>query len=297
MHEARLLAESAGDGEAVRLFASEQARLASKVLAHVPAHLRESASEVEWIVAGQARPEAGVSVGQARQLEGLVRGLARRDNLRGLLEQALDALVLWTGVERGLLLLRAPDNRLVVRAARNLARKDLREDQVMLSQSLAHRALETREPVVAVDASGEISEVHASVHALGLRSVLAVPLLARGEAVGVAYLDDRIRAGAFGPQELEWVRLIGMVAAAAIADARDQLTLRRAARHAERAKAKLTEVLAEREAALEVASQEVSRAGGGGTRGIATTRWWGAASRCGRCCRCWIGSRRRRCRC
>ena len=88
-----------------------------------------------------------------------------------------------------------PDDRLVVRAARNLARKDLREDQVMLSQSLAHRALETREPVVAVDASGEISEVHASVHALGLRSVLAVPLMARGEALGVAYLDDRIRAG------------------------------------------------------------------------------------------------------
>lgn len=268
MHEARLLAESAGDGEAVRLFASEQARLASKVLAHVPAHLRESASEVEWIGAGQVRPEAGVSVGQARQLEGLVRGLARRDNLRGLLEQALDALVLWTGVERGLLLLRAPDNRLVVRAARNLARKDLREDQVMLSQSLAHRALETREPVVAVDASGEISEVHASVHALGLRSVLAVPLLARGEAVGVAYLDDRIRAGAFGPQELAWVRLIGMVAAAAIADARDQLMLRRAARRAERAKARLSEVLAQREAALEVASQELSRA-----RGTSDTRY------------------------
>ena len=77
------------------------------MISRTPAHLREGASEVEWIRAGQVRPEPGVSVDQARQLEALVRALARRDNLRGLLEQVIDALVLWTGVERGLLLLRA----------------------------------------------------------------------------------------------------------------------------------------------------------------------------------------------
>jgi serine/threonine-protein kinase PknK len=58
--------------------------------------------------------------------------------------------------------------------------------------------------VVAVDAAGELSDVHHSVHALKLRSVLAVPLVARGEALGVAYLDDRIRRGAFGPREIDW---------------------------------------------------------------------------------------------
>ena len=62
------------------------------------------------------------------------------------------ALVLWTGVERGLLLLRAPGDRLVVRAARNLERRDLRDEQLELSQSLARRALDTREPVSEVNA-------------------------------------------------------------------------------------------------------------------------------------------------
>src|SRR5204863_4046651 len=114
------------------------------------------------------------------------------------------------------------------RAARNIARRDLRGAQLALSRSLADRALETGEPVVAVDAAGELPEMHESVHALKLRSVLAVPLVARGGALGVVYLDDRVRRGAFGPSELAWVRLVGALAAVAISDAKDQLALRRA---------------------------------------------------------------------
>src|SRR5690606_8325216 len=127
------------------------------------------------------------------------------DRLRPLLSQVVDALVLWTGVERGLLLLRAPGGRLKPRAARNLLRSDLTGPQLELSYSLAERALAQGEPVVAVDATGDLPEVHESVHALKLRSVLAVPLIARGEALGVVYLDDRVRRGAFGPNELSSV--------------------------------------------------------------------------------------------
>jgi DNA-binding NtrC family response regulator len=112
--------------------------------------------------------------------------------------------------------------------------------------------------VVAVDAAGELPEVHASVHALKLRSVLAVPLVARGEPLGVVYLDDRVRRGAFGPRELSWVRLVATVASIAIAEARDQLLLRRAARRAERAESRLAEQLARREAALDVAERELA---------------------------------------
>ena len=70
-----------------------------------------------------------------------------------------------------------------------------------------------------------------------LRSVLAVPLVARGDVLGVVYLDDRVRRGAFGAAELGWVRLVASQAALAIADARDQALLRRAVRRAERANA------------------------------------------------------------
>ncbi|MDF3068160.1 MAG: Fis family transcriptional regulator, partial [Polyangiaceae bacterium] len=105
----------------------------------------------------------------------------------------------------------------------------------------------------------DLPEVHESVHALKLRSVLAVPLVARGEPLGVVYLDDRARRGAFGARELSWVRLVATLAALAIADARDQLLLRRAARRAERASARLHEELSRREAELDVAERELSR--------------------------------------
>ena len=136
---------------------------------------------------------------------------------------------------------------------------DLGPEQMALSQSLAQRALALGEPVVAVDAAGDLPEVHESVHALQLRSVLAVPLIARGEALGVVYLDDRVRRGAFGSRELSWVRLVGTLAAVAILDARSQLLLRRAARRAERAEARLSRELAEREAELDVAERELAR--------------------------------------
>jgi transcriptional regulator with GAF, ATPase, and Fis domain len=189
---------------------------------------------------------------QVAQLESIVRALSSRDRLRPLLEQVLDTLVLWTGVERGLLLLPAPDGRLAVRAARNLARHDLTGDQLALSHTIARRAIETGDAVVATDALSSLGDVHASVHALKLRSVLAVPLQARGETIGVVYLDDRGRKGAFGPQELAWVRVVASQAAMAIADARDAVLLRRSARRAERARSRVEALLQEREAELHV---------------------------------------------
>jgi hypothetical protein len=75
-----------------------------------------------------------------------VRALGHRERLRPLLDQVLDALVLWTGVERGLLLLRAPGGRLRPRAARNIAKHDLTGVQLELSTSLAERALAEGRP-------------------------------------------------------------------------------------------------------------------------------------------------------
>ncbi len=236
-----------------------------------PGALRRHVDALEWASLAQAPAESSLAPEQLDEVDALVRSLGARDRLKPLLEQVLDALLLWTGVERGLLLLRAPRGssedsgreRLAVRAARNLGREDLRGEQLELSQSLALRALEKGEPVVAVDAAGELPDLHRSVHALRLRSVLAVPLIARGETQGVVYLDDRSRRGAFGARELAWVRLVATLAAVAIADARDQLRLRRAARRAERAEARIARTLSRREAELEIVTRELGRSQGG----------------------------------
>jgi transcriptional regulator with GAF, ATPase, and Fis domain len=228
--------------------------LAARVLREgTPPEHRGSLVAVTW--ARESAVEAAdvaFAPAQVAQLESIVRALSTRDRLRPLLEQVLDTMVLWTGVERGLLLLRAPDGRLVPRTARNLARHDLAGPQLALSQTIARRAVETGDAVVATDAFSTLGHAHASVHALKLRSVLAVPLVARGETLGVVYLDDRVRKGAFGPRELAWVRVVASQAALAIADARDAVLLRRAVRRAERARARLEVALREREAQLDV---------------------------------------------
>jgi transcriptional regulator with GAF, ATPase, and Fis domain len=146
----------------------------------------------------------------------------------------------------------------VPRAARNLARSDLHGAQLDLSYSLARRAVETRETVVAVDAAGELpAEHHLSVHALKLRSLLCIPLFYKGDTLGVVYLDDRVRTGAFGPEELSWVELVASIASVAIGDARDELKLRRALRRAERAELKLGAALEHSEARRSVAEREL----------------------------------------
>ena len=234
------LATDRGDGDAARRL--EMARLAAAraLREGTPPEHRASLSSITWARTSGVDPsDVAFAPAQVAELEAIVRRLSQRDRLRPLLEQVLDTMVLWTGVERGLLLLRAPDGRLVPRAARNLARHDLAGEQLALSQTIARRAVESGDAVVATDAFSALGDVHASVHALRLRSVLAVPLIARGETLGVVYLDDRVRKGAFGPRELAWVRVVASQAAMAIADARDTVLLRRAVRRAERARGRL----------------------------------------------------------
>jgi transcriptional regulator with GAF, ATPase, and Fis domain len=252
-----------GDGDAVRRIEAARRALALVVQENAPPEHRAALRDVAWLE-GVAEEDArgAMPAAQVGELEAIVRALSSRDRLKPLLAQVVDTMVLWTGVERGLLLLRAPDGRLVPRAARNLARQDLAGEQLALSTGLARRAMSEREAICATDAFAQVGDLHASVHALGLRSVLAVPLVARGDVLGVVYLDDRVRRGAFGPGELAWVRLVASQAALAIADARDQALLRRAVRRAERANARLAAELGAREVELATMRAELASAGG-----------------------------------
>jgi transcriptional regulator with GAF, ATPase, and Fis domain len=260
------LAALVGDAELSRRFSRLAIDALATLRAGAPRELAASLELAAWTKAIDAATPRQVAPEQIRDVDTLVRALTNRTGLRALLNQVLDALVLWTSVERGLLLLKAPGGRLVPRAARNLLRADLSGAQLELSHSLAERAIATREPVVAVDAAGELPEHHESVHALKLRSLLAIPLFFKGEILGVVYLDDRVRAGAFGPEELAWVRLVASIASVAIGDARDQLRLRRAARRAERAERKLAQALNESEALLDVAQRELAERDPSATR-------------------------------
>jgi tetratricopeptide (TPR) repeat protein len=156
----RRLAASMGDGQLARRFAQLAGDAAQALRSTAPRKLQASLELKGWVASLDSRQAPSVSPEQIRQLDTLVRALTLQGGLRPLLNQILDALVLWTGVERGLLLLTAPGGKLVPRAARNLARSDLDGTQLELSYSLAERAISSRRPVVAVDAAGELPEHH-----------------------------------------------------------------------------------------------------------------------------------------
>jgi transcriptional regulator with GAF, ATPase, and Fis domain len=262
MHAAAALARALGDEPACARVDETRRVAASRIRAGAGARLAEAARACAWVGLDGERPAGALlAPEQAGDLGMLARLLGERSDLRALLDRVLDVLLFWTRAERGLLLLRNPKGRLVARAARNLDRADLRGEQLLVSQTLAQRALDAGEPVVAVDAMAELAQSHRSVHALKLRSVLALPLLARGQAVGVVYLDDRARRGAFGERELGWSQAVAPIAAMAIADARARARLERALGRAERAGERLAELLAHKETALEVAERELARAG------------------------------------
>lgn len=249
------LATALGQTTQAQRMATELARISSTVFADLPPRYRALAEGIRWLRPGTTA-DAHLSPAQMSEFSRIAGRFGVRESLRELFTEVLDAMLLWTAAERGVVLTRARDT-LVPRASRNLRREDLRGEQLTLSRSLAEEALRSRKPIVATDAFAMLGDARGSIHALKLRSVLAVPLVARGEVLGVVYLDDRTRRDAFGAKELAWVSLLAVQAACAIADARDQLLLRRALRRAERAQKELAEVLSERESELAFAKREL----------------------------------------
>ncbi|HEX4420330.1 MAG TPA: sigma 54-interacting transcriptional regulator [Kofleriaceae bacterium] len=122
---------------------------------------------------------------------------------------------------------------------------------VSVSRSIAERAAQTGEPVMTVDAGvDERFGAAASVAALRLRSVLAVPLRQRGAVTGCIYVDHRLRGGAFDTAAASVLGELADIAAIAIENARLTAELRRTTREVDELNGLLSVELAERDAEL-----------------------------------------------
>ncbi len=142
-------------------------------------------------------------------------------DLTTVLNQVMDAIIQLTGAERGFLMLLGRDGDLEIRVARNMDRETLAEGDLAVSQSVIRLVAETGEQVLTTNAvtdprfSGKTSIV-----AHNLRSILCVPLLARGEIIGVIYVDNRVRSGVFSQSDLETLATFAAQAAMVIENAR-----------------------------------------------------------------------------
>jgi transcriptional regulator with GAF, ATPase, and Fis domain len=131
------------------------------------------------------------------------------------LAQILRCLLDLTGLARGALVLTEPDGRLHVARAEDRAGRPLLPRGFRLSRSLVAQALGTGEVTVVPQTARSPFADRTSVHELGLGALVAVPLVAGGERLGLLYLDAP--AGAPAVAELDRALLAAFGAQAAIA--------------------------------------------------------------------------------
>ena len=155
------------------------------------------------------------------RLQKVAQALAREEDLDKLLNLIVDTLIELSGAERGFLILHQDNEELAFAAARNFDGDAVAEPELKISRSIAAGVLERREPVLSVNARGdERWEGVQSIDNLGLRSVLAVPLLAQRELIGVVYVDHRMAKGQFGEEDLQLAEAFASHAATAVQRAR-----------------------------------------------------------------------------
>jgi transcriptional regulator with GAF, ATPase, and Fis domain len=202
---------------------------------------------------GRRRAEPEPELFRLQQLLRLFRRLARHDRLEQLLEQIVEAMMELTDAERGVVCVGHGDERIEV--AREFAAAG---EGVTFSRSVIDRVLQSGEPVLSVDAaSDDRFDGSRSISHLSLRSVLAVPLVFRGELLGAAYVDHRLRRGNFDATDLSHMEDFADLAALAVAQARALASVRSQADALERQRAELAVSLERREVALVQAREEV----------------------------------------
>lgn len=142
-------------------------------------------------------------------------------DLDEVLNRLIDEVIAATRAERGFLVLRDPDGSLVFRAARGLDQRRIEDPEFQISRGIVERVAREGQPILTSDAQSDTRlNLRQSVMALGLRSILCVPLQLKGRVTGVVYVDNRMQAGIFTQADLELLDAIASGAAIAIENAR-----------------------------------------------------------------------------
>ena len=142
-------------------------------------------------------------------------------NLDETLRIVMDSAIRLTRAERGFLMLFDPSGALVFRVARDAHGEPLEERQFEISRTVVNEVAQTGTPVVTTDARNDPRFAkHDSIITFALRSILAVPLKARGQITGVLYVDNKARNALFGQEDLDLLGAFAGQAAVAIENAR-----------------------------------------------------------------------------
>jgi phosphoserine phosphatase RsbU/P len=142
-------------------------------------------------------------------------------DLDEVLNHVMDEVILALKAERGFIMLRDDQGELVFRTARGIDQNTIQDPNFQISRSVVDQVARSGQPVLTSDAlQDDRLSMRESVVALGLRSLLCVPLQVKQETMGVIYVDNRFQIGIFTPDDLELLKAIAVNAAIAIENAR-----------------------------------------------------------------------------
>ncbi|HEV8323123.1 MAG TPA: sigma 54-interacting transcriptional regulator [Myxococcota bacterium] len=149
------------------------------------------------------REEALAELDAYRKVHSFSQKLLGKHELNPLLEELLDLAIGISRADKGFLLLFEGD-RVRVHVARNLQRQGIDDAAEQLSDSIIKRVIQERTPLIVSDALHDAQwSSSQSVINLKLCSVMCVPLLARGELLGILYVGNDRVANLFERRSLE----------------------------------------------------------------------------------------------
>lgn len=140
-------------------------------------------------------------------------------NLSDLLSKLMDVVIALTKADKGFLIL-LEGKELHVKVARNLKQENLIDAHGQLSDSIIEKVIQTRQPVIVSDAMSDAEFQNAmSVINLRLSSVMCVPLLERGNLLGMIYVGNDVVTNLFEQETLEVLTIFAAQASLIIRNA------------------------------------------------------------------------------
>lgn len=149
--------------------------------------------------------EEQTELGQLRALADTTAMISTTLDLDMVLHQAMDVVINLTGAERGYIILVDQDTGELdyrIRQESELLPQQGGSGIPQISQTILREVLDTGVPLLTDNAyKDERLQGNVSIANLSLRSVLCVPLKYKGTAIGVVYVDNRLRSGLFEERE------------------------------------------------------------------------------------------------
>lgn len=153
-------------------------------------------------------------------LQEINKELNSETDLSVLLDLIMDTAIHLIGADRGFLIL-VRDQQLEFKVARNIDYGVVQSPEFKISNSVIRRVVKTGEPVLTSNAQFDLRDLK-SIAALELRSLMCVPLRAKGRVMGTLYLDSQQQqqGGQFDEEGRDLIMAFSDQAAIAIENAR-----------------------------------------------------------------------------